>query len=136
MGSMAARPLSRRGPLAQRSARESARRRRELQDGEQAALVQRLPCCSCRRADFDLALARLAPAILTGAADLLPISEAHHEPTRAAGGTDRDTLPLCTECHRRRHDTGRRTFWGRAGVDPLVISDRIRAIVAEHGGRT
>lgn len=53
-------------------------------------------------------------------------SQAHHEPTRAAGGTDRDCIPLCPVCHQRRHDIGAVTFWDELGKTPEMAKDHVR----------
>lgn len=40
----------------------------------------------------------------------------HHEPINGHGtsikGPDDEAVPLCDECHKLRHDTGRESFWG------------------------
>lgn len=40
----------------------------------------------------------------------------HHEPTRARGGIDKDTVPLCRVHHDERH-AGIKTFETRYGID-------------------
>ncbi|MCP3963607.1 MAG: hypothetical protein GY719_37705 [bacterium] len=53
------------------------------------------------------------PAVcdVRGAADF------RHVKSRGAGGTAEDLIPQCRGCHRRLHDTGRRTFEAEKGVD-------------------
>lgn len=53
------------------------------------AWIRTLPCCVCQ-----------APAP----------SDPHHVKTRATGGSDYDTVPLCRSCHSRCHETGLKTF--------------------------
>jgi len=42
---------------------------------------------------------------------------AHHEPTRAAGGKDKDTVPFCVPHHDERHLFGVKTFETLYGVN-------------------
>ena len=44
----------------------------------------------------------------------------HHEGNRGMGikASDFDALPLCFECHRKRHDKGR-SIWNEWGIDPV-----------------
>lgn len=44
-------------------------------------------------------------------------AQVHHVRTRGAGGTWRDTVPLCVKHHRELHDIGRDTFAARHDVD-------------------
>ena len=43
----------------------------------------------------------------------------HHETVTGRGigikGPDDEAVPLCDECHRRRHDMGRESFWEAYG---------------------
>jgi hypothetical protein len=42
---------------------------------------------------------------------------AHHESIMGRGmglkASDHEVVPLCMECHKRRHDMGKITFWGQ-----------------------
>jgi len=42
--------------------------------------------------------------------------EAHHARTKARGGHDGETLPLCRHAHRELHDLGPKAFEARWGV--------------------
>lgn len=42
---------------------------------------------------------------------------AHHVTSKAAGGTDRETLPMCVGAHEEVHRTGQATFARRYGLD-------------------
>lgn len=65
------------------------RERRERDFGPKAEWIRGLRCCAC------------------GAA---PPSDPHHHPTRAAGGTAKDMIPLCRDCHNFAHSRGPETF--------------------------
>jgi hypothetical protein len=116
---------ARKAPLKKVNRKRAARRRAE-DFGPQAELCRRLPCCSCDAMLFRTVLARRRPGWPFDPVD------PHHEPTRARGGKDHDTLPLCRPCHRRRHDRGPKTFWG--AVDYQAIKAELRAWVAELTG--
>jgi len=73
--------------------------------GSKAEYVRQLPCCVCGRA---------AP------------SEPHHYPSRGAGGTSKDLVPLCTAHHREFH-MGAETFQARYGVDLKARAARYEA---------
>ena len=63
-------------------------------------------------------------------------TEAHHEPPRSAGGIDTDTLPLCDAHHDERHDrVGRRQFWERYRIDPVVVIAYMRRLTNERLSR-
>lgn len=82
----------RRKPLPKLNRRRAAQRRaRDF--GEQAEFVRTQPCCVCSHMGW----VQDSP------------TDVHHEPPRSCGGRDRDTLPLCRGCHRRRHEIG--TIW-------------------------
>ena len=97
--------------LKPRSNRASAKARRAAQEGPQWRLCHSLPCCACGLHE---------PGAVHG----------HHEITRARGGLDRDTLPLCYRCHERRHRMGARAFWASCSRDPTAILADLRALVA------
>jgi len=49
-------------------------------------------------------------------------SEADHHPTKGSGRwSDFLTWPLCTRCHRERHDTGIITFCTKYKLDPEAV---------------
>lgn len=93
--------------------KERAAQARAEDFGVQAQACYRLPCFRCAR---------------QGA------SVPHHEPPRARGGTDRDSLPLCDRtrlsgvngCHQLRHDQGEVTFWKELGCTPDEAKDHVR----------
>lgn len=92
-------PMGRRvGPKQVNKKRKAKRFARDF--GEQSDFVRTQPCCVC----LHECRAQTSP------------TEVHHEPPRSCGGRDRDTLPLCTEHHRRRHDIGVSSFWEQSGV--------------------
>lgn len=84
--------------------------RRERDFGEQAAFVREQPCCVCTHMGW----------VQDSRTDV------HHEPPRSCGGRDRDTMPLCRGCHRRRHEIG--TIWFSAiKLDWRDVVRRMRA---------
>lgn len=99
-------------PMAKVNPERAAQARAE-DFGWQASACERLPCYACGR---------------QGA------SVAHHDPPRARGGTDADTVPLCDRtrlngvpgCHQRRHDVGELTFWAELGVTPEQAIEHVR----------
>lgn len=82
-------PMKRRNP-------KRAKARRERDFGTKAEYIRSMPCCACGKD---------GP------------SDPHHHPTRAAGGTSKDLVPLCFRCHREFHDAGAETFQARHNVD-------------------
>ena len=77
--------------------------------------VQALPCCVCRSTP----------------------SEAHHYPSRGAGGGWRDLTPLCPSHHREFHDSGQRTFQQTYGLYLSSVAKTVylRLLEVEPGGR-
>ena len=51
----------------------------------------------------------------------------HHDPTVAAGGTDKDTVPLCVLAHREVHAIGRETFDAKWNVDVRLAARHYEA---------
>lgn len=98
-----------RSPLRQRGRKAAARHAEDF--GEQAQRCRGMPCAAC-------VYLRLRQDYRT---------EPHHEPPRSRGGTDADTMPLCTYHHHRRHAVGPRAFWRRVGLDPAAVLERVRA---------
>jgi hypothetical protein len=106
--------LRSRKPLVRRTKLRAVNRkrlaaRRKLQFAEQSALARTLPCCSCG-----------AP----------PPSDPSHLTTRGAGGLDDVVVPQCRRCHDDLGREGRHSFWQKRGLDPAVILQRMRALVA------
>ena len=75
--------------------------------------VRRLPCCICRRS----------------IGHSYGSSEVHHWPTRGAGGTDEDGIPLCRTHHQEFHDMGQRSWQAKHGVTLADEKRRIQEIV-------
>jgi hypothetical protein len=97
-------PMARTGRLRPRNP-ERARKRQLEAFGPQAALCRRLPCCVCGDSPCD----------------------PHHLKSRGAGGTDRDTVPLCRTHHDMAHQMGAVTFWSLHQLDSEWILDQLRA---------
>lgn len=51
--------------------------------------------------------------------------EVHHVTSRARGGHDRDTVPLCRDAHREYHQLGRIRFAEKWGLDVVALAKRI-----------
>lgn len=97
--------MKRGGPLP----RTNPERRKRMHDerfAEQAQRCRESPCCACGA----------RPA------------EPHHWPTVANGGVDRDTCPLCAECHSLFHDFAGspEAFMRETGCDLLREIARMR----------
>jgi len=88
-----------RAKAARRRERDTARFERHFLSEERVAFVKSLPCVRCGGVHRP---------------QWWPI-EVHHDPTKSAGGTYRDTSPLCLGCHRLRHSVGVETFWSEFG---------------------
>ena len=90
------------GPMPERKTRmrrrneARARKRRQRDFGSKAEYIVTHPCCACG-SDYKV--------------------EPHHHPTRGAGGTSKDLVPLCRACHREYHTYGAETFQGERRVD-------------------
>ncbi len=112
---------------------QRARARRERDFGEQAQWCRELPCCACKPRSF-ATWSEIGPGALpAGTPGPWPLrSDPHHEPSRGAGGTDKDTVPLCRRCHEERHRVGLRLFNAKWGVDLLAVAAALREVV---GGR-
>lgn len=96
-----------RAPLARQSAKGKEKRKRQF--GEQAARCRKAPCACC------------------GAKGR---SEPNHWPTRANGGLDADTMPLCGGpggCHEAFHAAGSpEAFLERTGCDVIAAIQAMR----------
>ena len=77
---------------------ERQERRREIQFGQAAEIVRWMPC--------------RVPGCRSG-----PPSDPHHDPSRAAGGTSSDLLPLCHQHHLEVHAAGCKTFEAAYGIN-------------------
>jgi hypothetical protein len=108
-----------------------ARRRKARQFADQADLCRQAGCVACT-AVLSLCTTRdehMSEAKRLYAEGCRPLhAEPHHEPSRGAGGTDRDTVGLCHVHHMERHRVGPE-FWGRYGLDVEQIKARLRAQV-------
>jgi hypothetical protein len=69
---------------------------RELQFGDWAQEIRRMPCAVCSHP---------------------PPNEAHHTRSRGAGGTKKALCPLCIFCHAELHALGAISFNEKYGVD-------------------
>jgi len=76
----------------------------EHQYGGYADIIRSLACCVCWRP---------GP------------SDPHHVRSRNAGGSKRDLVPLCRQCHDRYHSIGRNTFAERFNVDLAEIAKKL-----------
>lgn len=108
-----------------------AEKRRAERFGEQADACRRMPCAVCLTRNAgpkpervgDWLRGYLRADLLEGVAYFQ--TDPHHEPTRAAGGKDKDTVPLCREHHDERHRIGRKAFEEKHGVDLRAIAKAI-----------
>jgi len=96
-----------------------ARRRKgtdtvEGTDGPQSDYCRAAPCFACKRDDQ-----RCDP---------------EHVRPRGSGGKDRDTVPLCRECHGFRHDHGVAAIDARYQVDLRAEARRLAAIYHPQRG--
>lgn len=93
-----------------------ARRAKRLAEnfGPQAILCRLLPCFACG----------------VGA----PCDPDHH-PTRAAGGKDHNTAPLCRRCHDKRGSVGVVTFQRQWLID-LELCTRVLATIVRRAFRS
>lgn len=85
-----------------------AKKRYQEHFGDKAAFVRSRPCCVCGRS---------GP------------SDPHHHPSRGAGGTSKDLVPLCREHHNEFHgpNGGAETFQTRHSVDLKRIAATMEA---------
>jgi hypothetical protein len=82
---------------------------REEQFGEHADFIRSLGCCVCGSKP----------------------TEAAHVKSRGAGGTWRDTVPMCRGCHSRQHAIGIESFEQKSGVDLRALA---RDLADTYGG--
>jgi hypothetical protein len=107
-------PLRRNVAVKRRNARR-LKRIRSVQFGAQAALCRTLPCCVCTQ----LRTAQQFP------------TEAHHWPTRARGGQDCDTGPVCSAHHQELHVVGHDRYFVDLGLSWVGVIERMRRMVAD-----
>lgn len=93
-------------------------KRRAVRSADYLAFVRSQPCCVCRTLQ-DVA--------------------AHHEQEKGQGAKgskadDTRAVPLCTRCHRLRHDKGR-SMWGVWGIDPEQVIARLKSEYISKGGK-
>ena len=100
----------RRTPVRARNDARAERRRAEA-FGPQASYCRSAPCCVCKAS---------------------PPSIPHHDPTRAAGGLDDSTVPLCIECHTMVHAMGRKSFNRAYQVDLAGVARELAKRLAEE----
>lgn len=125
-------PLERTGYIKKRNAkRADLRRARDF--GPQSELCRRCECVACFAEWFAKHYPEDPPPTrvleFTEPRGTVP----HHIPSRGAGGTDADTVPLCTRHHDESHAIGQDSFWSRCGVDPEAVKARLREMVASGG---
>ena len=123
--------LTRKTRIRARNPKRAAKRRAEA-FGEQARVCRSASCCVCWPDAFSID----SPRMLYCTMALARIgfggerSEPHHIPSRGAGGTDKDCVPLCTAHHREFHDIGEQSFAERYAVDLRAIARRIHEVLA------
>ncbi len=90
--------------------RERREKLRAAQFGKQAELCRRSRCCvpGCQSSDESC--------------------DPHHVPSRAAGGLDQDTVPLCRFHHDEFHSCGERTFDERHEVVLPEVTKEFRKL--------
>ena len=76
----------------------------EREFGDYAEVIRQSECCACSKS---------------------PPSDPHHVRARGAGGTKKDLVPLCRDCHNTVHNIGIESFRTRYGIDLKTIA-RIR----------
>lgn len=104
--------------------------KKAAQFGRQAMLCQNMPCRICAASVYERMGTAAVVRVSIGLMRLLydPVSQAHHEPTVARGGLDKDTIPLCRHHHiEDRHRIGYLAFVARHGVDPIEVAAEIHA---------
>ena len=131
-----------RTPMKRENTERAAKRRAEA-FGEQAEACRLLPCVACWATDDRLGAWEfvMSDALHPDRVCLVfGNSDPHHEPTRAAGGKDKDTVPLCRAHHDERHRIGRAAFEAKHGVDlravAKAIHDELTAQSAVQGMET
>lgn len=58
-------------------------------------------------------------------------SQVAHVKSRGAGGTYRDTVPLCAACHALQHAKGVETFERMVGLDLTAEAKRVDSLLGE-----
>ena len=72
-------------------------------------------------------LCRISPCAVRGC-KFRGQCEAHHYPSRGAGGLDADTLPLCPDHHDEVHRIGAKSFEVKYGVSLVEERERMREL--------
>lgn len=101
----------------------SLRRRTRLRPVNRVRMAKRRALCFARQSE----LARSLPCFTCGAP---PPSDPSHLKSRGADGKDDAVIPQCRPCHRAFHSEGRFSFFTKRGLDPEVLLQRMRAMVA------
>ena len=70
-------------------------------------------------------LSKYAGMIASGGHAFTRVSDAHHVPTRGAGGKDGDTVPLCRAHHQEWHSIGEAEFDKRHGLNLRAVAQAI-----------
>jgi hypothetical protein len=115
--------------LAPVNRKRRAKRRAEA-FGEQAELCRHLPCVVAHSSWWLVHGIQSAVALAVLGSTIRGQSEPHHVPSRGAGGTDKDCVPLSAELHREFHTIGEQSFSDRYGVDLRAIARRIHEVLS------
>lgn len=86
-----------------------------------------------RESASHLEFIRTLPCIITGAQPGIKVIEACHiryssiihgkrEVGKAEKPHDWWVLPMCQDKHREQHQGDERAFWGKYGIDPLIVA--------------
>lgn len=114
-------------PLTRTELPKQNRKRRQKRNAEtfgvQAALCRGLPCCACWPHLYGEDLLALEHYTHVRRCD------PHHSPTVAAGGKDKDTVPLCRWHHERLDSPGHseQSVQKEVGIDFREVAARIHA---------
>lgn len=131
-------PKRRKGPRLVKLADGTKARKKDLEDGPQAALCRRLPCVVCfvtgiARGWDECGLRTFRWLAETGGRDYYSShAQAHHEEhTRGSGrGRDEHCLPACERHHTERHTMPREKFEAKYGIDLLAVVRILQRAVA------
>jgi hypothetical protein len=118
----------RRSRLSPVNRKRRAKRRAEA-FGEQAELCRHLPCVVAHSSWWLVNGIQSAVALAVLGSTIRGQSEPHHVPSRGAGGTDKDCVPLSAELHREFHTIGEQSFAAKYAVDLRAIARRIHEVL-------